>query len=155
MLQLVHGWSPQEAVARVEDAIASGAAYDMMRRWVAAQGGDVRYLDDAACMPQAAYTYEVSAPCDGYICRMDAERIGYTALLLGAGRMTKEDTIDYAAGICLHRSVGDYVKQGEPLCTLYTNDEARLAEAPRTYLDGLTISDERPQPIPAIHSVIR
>ncbi len=155
MLQLVHGWTPQQAVAEVERSISDGTAYDTMRRWVAAQGGDVRCVEDPSCLPQAAYRCEVSAPCDGYIRCMDAERIGYTALLLGAGRMTKEDTIDHAAGIRLHRTVGDCVKRGESLCTLYTNDETRLAEATRSYIDGMIIGDEQPLFTPAIHCVIR
>ncbi len=155
MLGLVHGWSRSDATARVEAVLADGTAYDTMRRWIAAQGGDTRCLEDTSRLPQAAYTDEVTAPRDGYVCRMDAERIGYTALLLGAGRMTKEDAIDYAAGLYLHRSVGDYVHRGEPLCTLYTNDETRLAEASRTYLDAVEIGDEPPQRMSTIHDVIR
>ncbi len=155
MLTLVHGWTPQQAVAEVERAISDGTAYDTMRRWIAAQGGDVRCVEDPSCLPQSAYKCEVAAPCDGYIRCMDAEGIGYTALLLGGGRMTKEDTIDHAAGIRLHRTVGDRVKRGESLCTLYTNDEARLAEATRAYIDGLFIGDEQPLSTPAIHCVIR
>ncbi len=155
MLCLVHGWSPSDATARVETAIADGTAYDTMHRWIAAQGGDVRCLEDTSRLPQVAYTHEVTAPRDGYICRMDAERIGYTALLLGAGRMTKEDAIDHAAGLYLHRSVGEYVHCGQPLCTLYTNDESRLTEASHAYLDAVTIGDDAPQTMPAIRDVIR
>ena len=155
MVQLVHGWSSDEAIERVEEAITSGAAYDTMRRWIAAQGGDVRCLEEATYLPHAAYTAEVRAPRDGYICRMDAERIGYTALLLGAGRMTKEDAIDYAAGLYLHRSSGDYVRQGDTLCTLYTNDESRLTEAAKTYLDAVVIGDESPLMLPTIHGIVR
>lgn len=155
MVQLVHGWTPDEATARVEETIASGAAFDTMCRWVAAQGGDVRCLTDDAYLPHAAYTVAVRAPRDGYIGRMDAERIGYTALLLGAGRMTKDDTIDYASGLYLHRSSGDYVRQGDTLCTLYTNDESRLTEAASTYLDAVVIGDDRPPVLPTIHDIVR
>lgn len=155
MLRLVHGWTSEESSRRVEEAIDSGVAFDTMKAWIAAQGGDTRCLEDEAFMPQAAVAYTVAAPRDGYICRMDAERVGYTALLLGAGRMTKEDTIDYAAGIYIHRTVGEYVRQGDPLCTLYANDDSRLGEAVRTYTDALVWGDEKPQTAPAIHGIVR
>ena len=155
MLCLVHGWTTEESAHRVEEVIDAGVAFDTMKAWIAAQGGDTRCLEDDAFLPQASVAYTVTAERDGYICRMDAERIGYAAMLLGAGRMTKEDIIDHAAGIRLHRTVGEYVRQGEPLCTMYTNDEVRIAEATRTYTAALVWGDEKPQTAPAIHGIVR
>lgn len=155
MLCLVHSWTKEESVRRVEEAINSGVAFDTMKAWISAQGGDARCLEDEAFLPQAAVAHTLTAPREGYICHMDAERIGYTALLLGAGRMTKEDVIDYAAGIRIHRTVGEYVRQGEPLCTMYMNDDTHLKEATLTYIDALEWGDEKPQTVPAIYGIVR
>ena len=81
---------------------------------------------------------------------MDAEAIGRVCVLLGAGRHTKEDAIDPAAGILLLKKTGDFVKSGEPLATLLCEDEALLKEAERAFLAALRFSDTPPELIPLI-----
>ena len=132
IVSLTFGWSLEEAASRVREAIDSGMAFEKMRSWIAAQGGDVAYIDDPTRFPAAPCTREVLAPREGYIVAMDAERIGLAAVLLGAGRLTKEDTIDYRAGIILHKTRGDQVCKGECLCTLYSSSEATLLQRQRT-----------------------
>ena len=154
LLRLCHGWSAEEAAQKVEDAIDSGKAFSVMEQWIAAQGGDARALTDHARLPGASVQYEVKAPKSGWISHMDAEKIGISSSLLGAGRMKKDDAIDYGAGIVLRKKTGDEVKAGETLCVLYTNDESRLPNAEDLFLSALTWSDTAPAPQKLIFTTV-
>ena len=110
MLHLCNGWPIEEATKQAEEAINSGKAFEQMKRWIAAQGGDARVLDDVSLLPQAAVQYELKAPQAGYIHHMDAQKIGESSAILGAGRKTKDDTIDFAAGIVLKEKTGAKVR---------------------------------------------
>ena len=81
---------------------------------------------------------------DGYVASMDCEKAGIASLVLGGGRERKEDSVDHAVGIVLHKKTGDPVEQGEALCTLYYNSVARLDEARTLILDSYRISPELP-----------
>lgn len=119
MLMLCNGWDEETARAQVKKAIASGRAFEQMKRWVAAQGGDPAVLDDTSKLPQAAIQHEILAPCGGYLSHMDAQKIGEASALLGAGRQTKEDVIDFAAGVVLKKKTGERVEAGEVLAVLH------------------------------------
>ena len=110
MLHLCNGWPIEEATKQAEEAISSGRAFEQMKRWIAAQGGDARVLDDVSLLPQAAVQYELKAPQAGYIHHMDAQKIGESSAILGAGRKTKDDAIDFAAGIVLKEKTGAKVR---------------------------------------------
>ena len=155
IVSLTFDWSLEEAARRVRETLDSGAALNAMRAWIAAQGGDVAYIDDPSRFPTAPYVKNVNPPRDGYIAAMDAERIGHAAVLLGAGRLTKEDTIDHRAGLVLHKTRGDYVCKEEPLCTLYTASENTLAAAEEQILAAITQQDEKLTAVPLIYAVIR
>ena len=154
MLCLCHGWSPEDAAARVTEAVDSGAAFEQLCRWIAAQGGDAAYLRDVSLFP-AAPAYEVCAPTDGYVTAMDAERIGIVGVALGAGRATKEESIDFAAGIRLLKKTGDAVKAGEPIAILYTNRAHAVEGATAAYLEALSFSDTAPAAQELIYTVVR
>ena len=154
MLCLCHGWSPEESAARVTAAVDSGDAFRQMCRWVAAQGGDASYLEDLSKFP-AAPAYTVCAPADGYITAMDAEAIGIVAVSLGAGRVTKEDPVDHAAGIRLLKKTGDAVAAGEPIATLYTNRPGAVEGATAAYLAAVTVEDTAPAAQELIYTVVR
>ena len=154
MLCLCRGWSPEEAAARVTEAVDSGAAFEQLCRWIAAQGGNADYLRDASLFP-AAPAYEVCAPADGYITAMDAERIGIVGVALGAGRATKEEAIDFAAGIRLLKKTGDPVTAGEPIAVLYTNRASAVEGATAAYLDAVTISADKPAEQELIYTIVR
>ena len=113
MLHLCNGWPIEEATKQAEEAINSGKAFEQMKRWIAAQGGDARVLDDVSLLPQASVQYELKAPQTGYIHHMDAQKIGESSAILGAGRKTKDDAIDFAAGIVLKEKTGAKVEQGQ------------------------------------------
>ena len=103
MLSLCHGWSLENAREQVLDAMDSGKALQTMKAWIAAQGGD----PDFSKLPQAPVVVPVWAEQSGWLTHMDAARIGVSSSLLGAGRMKKDDPIDYAAGIVLEKKTGD------------------------------------------------
>ena len=155
IVSLTFGWSPEEAAHRVSKAIDSGAAFKKMREWIAAQGGDIAYIDDPSRFPAAPYARQVLAPCDGYIAKMDAEQIGHAAVLLGAGRLTKEDTIDHRAGIILHKTCGAPVCKDEPICTLYSSDEAAFAQATTLITRAITYQADKPADVPLIYAAVR
>ena len=140
----------------MRQALDSGAGFAKMQQWVAAQGGDVRALDADGILPVAAHRIPVAAPCGGYVRAMDTAMIGRVAVLLGAGRLTKGDPIDPAAGIVLSKKTGDPVRAGEPLAVLHTDRPAMAAEAAEVFLSAVTVGDEPPAALPPpILSVIR
>jgi pyrimidine-nucleoside phosphorylase len=112
-----------------ETAIASGVAFEKFRVLVAAQGGDVSYVDNPGKFPQARFCEVVHSDRSGYLARVHARIIGEAAVALGAGRARKSEQVDHAVGFIVHRKVGDYVEQNQPLLTIYANDQAKLADA--------------------------
>ena len=132
--------------AMAEQALQSGAALQKLRQMVAAQGGDAAMIDDPARLPGAAYTCDVCSERDGWIGAADTEAIGIAAVLLGAGRETKESVLDLSAGIRLVKKPGDRVQKGDVLATLYANDAARFAAARDKLCAALTFGDAPPAP---------
>jgi pyrimidine-nucleoside phosphorylase/thymidine phosphorylase len=140
------------ALDRCRAAIADGSALDRFRRVVVAQGGDGRVCDDpAAVLPQAGRVETVRATQDGFLARLRAWPVGQASMLLGAGRQTVESTIDPAAGIVLHRKVGDTVAVGDVIAELHVNEPfATALPAARDLLASaieITAAPPRPQPL--------
>ncbi len=134
------GVDEREARARVEQAIADGSALAAYERWIRAQGGDP--AEDA--LPRAAVVRPVPAPDDGYVGALGAIRIGRAALALGAGRRTKDDTIDHAVGIVCLSKRGDHVSAGEPMAEIHARDEASAAEAAAALSAAYKLRDDPP-----------
>lgn len=155
MLHLCNGWPIEEATKQAEEAISSGRAFEQMKRWIAAQGGDARVLDDVSLLPQAAVQYELKAPQAGYIHHMDAQKIGESSAILGAGRKTKDDTIDFAAGIVLKEKTGAKVEQGQTLAVLHTNRPETLADAERVFLEAIRWGTDAPEAQPLIYGIVK
>ncbi len=120
----------REAREKLKTALNSGAALTKLREMVQAQGGDFSYIDiakiDELCKVKQLVPVYLEA--EGEIESMDAARIGLAAQLLGAGRAQKEDDIDHAVGLVMHKRLGDAVSTQEPVCTLYVNDDSRVEE---------------------------
>ena len=150
-----HGWPIEEATKQAEEAINSGKAFEQMKRWIAAQGGDARVLDDVSLLPQAAVQYELKAPQAGYIHHMDAQKIGESSAILGAGRKTKDDAIDFAAGIVLKEKTGAKVEQGQTLAVLHTNRPETLADAERVFLEAIRWGTDAPEAQPLIYGIVK
>jgi len=121
--------------------VASGKALKKFRQMVALQGGDIRALDDPGKLPHAKYLHDVCSSKDGYIDSMDCEAVGTACVVLGGGREKKEDAVDPAVGIVLHRKVGDRVTAGQPLCTVHSNSETRTALASKLLLTSYKVAD--------------
>ena len=155
MLHLCNGWPIEEATKQAEEAINSGKAFEQMKRWIAAQGGDARVLDDVSLLPQASVQYELKAPQTGYIHHMDAQKIGESSAILGAGRKTKDDAIDFAAGIVLKEKTGAKVEQGQTLAVLHTNRPETIADAERVFLEAIRWGTDAPEAQPLIYGIVK
>lgn len=142
----------EEARNMLKEAIANGAGLEKFKKFVANQGGDPSVIDHPEKLPQAKYTIDLPAKTSGYVSKMVADQIGVAAMMLGAGRATKEDKIDFAVGIVLRKKVGDRVEAGEPLATIYANREA-VEEVKEKIYDNITISDHGEEP-KLIHKII-
>jgi len=134
--------------------ISSGAALERFRQMIELQGGDPRVIDDAKRLPQAQHTMQVRSAKSGYLASMQCEQIGTACVILGGGRERKEDSVDPAVGIVLHKKVGDQVAVGEPLATIYYNAEARAERARQMIESSCEIADSVPAKRPLIHKVI-
>ena len=144
MLHLANMGSIDECHMMVKDSIATGAAFEKLCQMARAQGGDDSLIRNTNKFPKAGIRYRVKAKQSGYISEMDTQKIGISALLLGAGRESMEEEIDFTAGIILNCRTGDYVKCGDVLATLHTNCEDRLKKAKEVYMDAIKFSDKKP-----------
>ena len=154
MTALCKDISTDEAKALVLDSLDSGRAYEKMKEWISYQGGDVSYIENTDLFSKSEFSHPVTAKSDGYLYRINALEIGNAACILGAGRASKDDLIDHSAGIILNRQIGDYVRCGETICTLYTNDPSKLSESEKRCISAVTLSSERPPKEPLIYKII-
>ena len=145
MLYLAGFGTENECRVLANNAIKSGNAFNKFREMVVAQGGDVSVIDDPSKFPEAKYKENVYAEKSGYISKVDTEGYGIASLMLGAGRNAVGENIDYSAGIVLKKKTGDFVRVGEAIATLYTDDETRIREVIQRFNDATFISDEKPQ----------
>src|SRR5690625_840540 len=113
--------SIKEAKSMLRENIENGKAINYLRKFITAQGGDPQVVDNFSLLPTAEERIVIKAKQEGYIETLVAHELGRAAMLLGAGRQTKDDVIDLAVGIELHKKVGDSVYKGEPICTIRTN----------------------------------
>lgn len=128
-----------EARAMLEDAIKSGKAIEKFKTMIRSQGGDDSIVDDPSKLPSAPFQIELPALTTGYVSEIIANEVGVAAMLLGAGRAKKEDEIDPAVGLVLHKKVGDAVDEGESLLTIHSNTDDVSAVKQRLY-DAIKIS---------------
>lgn len=133
--------------------LESGEAIDKFKELVKIQGGDIEVIDNLDKLPQAKHHIEIKAAKAGYIHEINAEQIGITAMQLGAGRKTKDDIIDFAAGVTIVKKVGAQVNLGDVICILHTNKEDwTLAE--NTAKDAFVIGDIKPPSQDNVYEVI-
>ncbi|MDE6435063.1 MAG: pyrimidine-nucleoside phosphorylase [Lachnospiraceae bacterium] len=158
--------SLQDAEKMVDDVLKSGAAFDKMKEFVKAQGGDPEYLDYFEKFDRARHIMQVSgkdlmdqtdlSSHNGkvYLAACNNQEIGMASLLLGGGRETKESKIDLTVGIHLSRHLGDSIKKDDCVAILYGNDQERLRTAKQRFINAYTLSLEKPQKNPVIYEVI-
>lgn len=131
------------AYEHLTEVIKSGKAIDKFKELITIQGGDSDIVDNPQKLPQSTYHIEIKSLKSGYIYELDAEAIGISAMILGAGRKTKIDIIDFSAGITLNKKIGDTIEIGETLCTLHTN-KLEIDEAMDRTLKAFVIKDTKP-----------
>lgn len=146
LLQLAGKGSFEECKAIAKSKIDDGTALNKLSEMVSLQGGDASYIKDTSLFPKAKYGFEVKSPESGYISKMNTEGIGSVCVMLGAGRLRKEDSIDSSAGIILRKKTGDYCEKGETFATLYCSDDSLFAGAGRQFINSLTIDNEKTKP---------
>ncbi|WP_022835792.1 thymidine phosphorylase [Salisaeta longa] len=140
--------TPDAGRAKARAAVANGQALDCLRTLVAAQGGDPSVIDDPDARPGSAPAYEVTAPADasGYVTDLDALALGWAAVDLGAGRRTKEDTVDPTAGFGLEHHIGDSVAPGACLARIYGTHTDRMDATAASIREAFTFGPEAPEP---------
>lgn len=143
----------ESAKIAIMENIRNGKALEQFELLVKIQGGNSEQIRHPELLPTAQIKVPVIANAEGYVHEIKAEEIGTAAMLLGAGRETKEDLIDYASGIHLEKKVGDHIENGDVLCILHTNREDYL-DAYNKALEAYEINKEKPEEIPFILDVI-
>lgn len=129
ILELAGKGTHEECVKMAENAVSSGEALETFRETVQLHGGDERICNDVELLPKAKFSHVIYAPKDVQILSVNTEELGMASLLLGAGRIEKDDEIDSTAGIVLEFSVGDKISVDAPLMTLYSNVCSDFSEA--------------------------
>lgn len=145
----------EAAIRRVRRALESGAAFGRFRAMVAAQGGDLRAIDDPSRLPSVPGRATIEAPRAGIVERVDAEAIGRASMVLGAGRSRAGDAIDPAVGLRVLARPGAAVSRGEALAELHHRDGFGLDAARALAASAFVIGDEAPEPAPLILGHVR
>ncbi len=143
--------SLEVARSMAERAVANGSAWQTFRQLVAAQGGDVSYVDSPPKMENAQFIETIPSPQSGYISQINARLVGEASVDLGAGRAKKGDPIDHAVGFEILRKVGDWVEKGQPLFVIHANDTAKLAQARQAVLAAYAFSQSPISPLPLFY----
>lgn len=134
-----------EAARRMaEEHLSDGLALRKLAELIEAQGGDPAVIDDYSLFAKGACSREVKASSTGFVCSIDTESIGKASQHAGAGRMRKEDSIDFGAGIVINRKLGDRVEAGDVLMTIYAADEAKLDAAMEYAASAYVVGEEQP-----------
>lgn len=142
----------EEAREMLIEVMKNGKATEKFKEFLNNQGGDSSIVDNPEKMPQAKYVIDVPAKTSGVISNIVADEIGIAAMLLGAGRATKEDEIDLAVGLMLRKKVGDAVKEGEPFVTIYANRE-NVEDVKAKIYENISIAETAVAP-KLVHTVI-
>jgi thymidine phosphorylase len=147
--------SVDEGRALAHSLIRDHSALKKFREIVAEQGGDPGAIDDPARLPKAQHRTQVLSPASGFVESIQCEQVGIASLMLGGGREKKEDLIDPAVGLVLHKKVGEAVREGEALCTVHYNSDVRLSSAQSLLQQAYRVAPKAPaEKRPLIHRVI-
>ncbi|KEK24095.1 pyrimidine-nucleoside phosphorylase [Bacillus gaemokensis] len=142
----------EEARNMLIEVMKNGEAIEKFKEFLSNQGGDSSIVDHPEKLPQAKYVIDVPAKTAGVVSNIVADEIGIAAMLLGAGRATKEDEIDLAVGLMLRKKVGEAVKEGEPLVTIYANRE-NVEDVKAKIYENISVSEKAETP-KLIHTII-
>lgn len=138
-----------------EKSLESGQAWEMFKKLVAAQGGDLRFVEEPDRLPAAPIVEVLPAPRTAYIAAINACTVGEMAVVLGAGREKKGDTIDHGVGIEVLHKVGQRVEKGQPILRIHAKDRASLQQAQKRLLEAYRWSDEAVEALPLFYGVVK
>jgi len=144
----------EEAAKKIDEVIGNGHALELLRQFIELSGGDGEVVNNYELLPTPKSVLEVFSEEDGYVTKIKAEEIGKAAMVIGAGRATKEDEVDHAVGIELKKKVGDKVEKGEVIAEIYFNDEKNVQSSKAMVLDAYVIGQDKIENIKNILEVI-
>ncbi len=146
----------EQAVKMLKDKIADGSGLARLQKMIELQGGDASYLtvENMEMLVDVRQKIDLPALSSGYVTDMNAEKIGTAAQMLGAGRAKKEDTIDPAVGLVMKVRCGYKVHEGDPLCTLYVNEDSSLEDSKKLLYDAIHIHGEKQETKPMVYGVV-
>jgi pyrimidine-nucleoside phosphorylase len=147
--------SPEEGAEVADEMLRSGAAYAAWLKIVAAQGGDTSVFEDPGAFHRPTARRVLRASRAGFLAGMDCKEVGWAVQRLGAGRTRPGDPVSAHAGIESHAKLGDWVEAGQAVFTLFSEEEARLAEPYRMLKATVQIGDVRPERLPLVREVVR
>lgn len=145
--------SAEQAKEWLRQTITSGKAIETFKSFIASQNGDSTVVDNPNLLPKARYELPVYSDKEGYVKSISAQEIGTIAMLLGAGRATKDSVIDPSVGIEIRKKVGQYAKKNEPLAIIYSNDDKLPVFASRVK-SAFILSSQKTEPHPLIYKTI-
>jgi pyrimidine-nucleoside phosphorylase len=149
------GENIEENKEKILEKIKTGEAYNKFIELVRKQGGDISYIEDTNKFEKSKYILEVKANKTGYVSNINAKKVGELSGFLGAGRITKEDSIDNTVGIILNKKVGDFVKNDEVLAYIHSNNEEKGINAVKTLQEIYTIQENKTEKIKTILDIIQ
>lgn len=145
----------QQAREMLKEAVDSGKALDKLAELVEAQGGDKRMVYETDLLPKASSITPLLSEKDGYVEKIQCDEVGICSLILGGGRETKESAIDLSVGIVLTKKVGSYVKAGEPLAYIHSNEEAKRLACEERLRKAFHIGDKVKKEGAIIHQILK
>lgn len=141
-----------EARQKLQQTIDDGSALNKFKQMIIEQGGDANVINDYSVMPQAKYRIPIQATQSGVVTQIKANEMGIASMLLGGGRSTKDDKLDYSVGLVLNHKIGDEVKTGDTLVTVYSNQED-ITQVEQLIRDNFVIGEHAQKP-ELIHEII-
>ncbi|WP_373892698.1 pyrimidine-nucleoside phosphorylase [Virgibacillus natechei] len=145
--------SIEEARANLKESLMNGKALEQFKIFLASQGGEASVADSPELLAQAAHKIELPSKQSGTVANIIADDVGTAAMMLGAGRATKDSKIDLAVGIVLHKKIGDDVEEGEPLLTIHSNRQ-EVEDVKEKLYTSITVSDTIVEAPKLVHDMI-
>jgi pyrimidine-nucleoside phosphorylase len=146
--------SVDKGKSKIREKLNNGEAFDKFIDSVRSQGGNLNSVKDLGKLPHANFEMDVEVNKSGFIRAINTESVGTAAIFLGAGRLRKEDPIDPAPGIIVHKKLGDEVNAGDRVATIYYNDEGGVQSAVKLLQESYEIDEEKPSKFKLILEVI-
>ena len=144
----------EEASEKIDEVINNGRALELLKQFIELSGGDGEVVNNYELLPTPKSVLEVLAQEDGYVTKIKAEEVGKAAMVIGAGRATKEDEVDHAVGIELKKKVGDKVEKGDLIAEIYYNDDKNIESSKAMLLDAYVIGNKKIENIKNILEII-